>query len=224
MLDVEVVDDPATSVVLLDPRRAAVLAALREPGSSSSVAAVLGEPRQRVNYHVRALEQAGLLELVEQRPRRGLTERVVVATARSYVVSPAAVGPVATDPGRVDRWSSRYLIALAARLVREVAGLARRADAAGRPLATLAIDTEVRFASASDRAAFTEELATSITTLVGRYHDEAAPDGRRHRLVVAAHPVPRSTDDPRAEPDDAHDVPDGVPLAVPPDSEEAPRG
>lgn len=191
MLDVEVLDDPAASVAVLDPRRARVLAALAEPGSATTVAAALDEPRQRVNHHVRALEAAGLVELVEERPRRGLTERVLVASARSYVVSPAALGPVAVDPDRVDRWSSRYLVALAARLVREVGGLARRAEAAGRPLATLAIDTEVRFASAGDRAAFTEELTTAITGLAAKYHDESAPGGRSHRLVVAAHPVPR---------------------------------
>ena len=32
------------------------------------------------------------LELVEERPRRGLTERVLVASARSYVVSPEVLG------------------------------------------------------------------------------------------------------------------------------------
>lgn len=209
MLDVEVLDDPATSVAALDPRRARVLAALAEPGSATTVAAALGEPRQRVNYHLRALEGAGLVEVVEERPRRGLTERVVVASARSYVVSPAALGPVAADPDRVDRWSSRYLIAVAARLLREVGGLARRAEATGRPLATLAIDTEVRFASAADRAAFTEELTTAISGLAAKYHDETAPDGRPHRLVVAAHPVPRpeppdDPDDPDARPEEAH--------------------
>ena len=200
MLDVEVLDDPAASVAVLDPRRARVLAALAEPGSATTVAAALGEPRQKVNYHLRALEAAGLVSLVEERPRRGLTERVVVATARSYVVSPGALGPIATDPARVDRWSSRYLVALAARLVREVGGLARRADAAGRPLATLALDTEVRFASAADRAAFTEELSASVLALAAQYHDESAPDGRPHRLVVAAHPVPRPEDDVRPDP------------------------
>ena len=204
MLDVEVLDDPAASVAVLDPRRARVLAALAEPGSATTVAAVLGEPRQKVNYHLRALEAAGLVTLVEERPRRGLTERVVVATARSYVVSPGALGPIATDPARVDRWSSRYLVALAARLVREVGGLARRADAAGRPLATLALDTEVRFASAAERAAFTEELTDSVLALAAKYHDEAAPGGRPHRVVVAAHPVPRPDDDPRPDPEEPH--------------------
>ncbi|HKC39308.1 MAG TPA: ArsR family transcriptional regulator, partial [Gemmatimonadales bacterium] len=113
----------------------------------------------------------------------------------SYVVSPSALGPVAVDPNReVDRLSASYLIALGARIVREVADLVRRAKKAGKRLATLAVDTEVRFRSPADRAAFTAELAEAITKLVSKYHDESAPGGRAHRLVVVAHPLPKKSD------------------------------
>jgi DNA-binding transcriptional ArsR family regulator len=190
VLDVEVIEDAAVAVAALDPARAAVLAALAEPGSATTVARQLGLPRQRVNYHLRTLEDHGLVELVEQRPRRGLTERVLRATARGYVVSPSALGRSGADPARTDRLSTRYLIAVAARLVGEVGLLARRAEAAGRPLATLTLDAEIRFASAADRAAFTAELTDAVTSLAARYHDEATPGGRPHRLVVAAHPLP----------------------------------
>jgi len=193
VLDVEVIDDPAAAAAALEPVRAAVLAVLAEPGSATSVARQLGLPRQKVNYHLRALEEHGLVALVEERPRRGLTERVVRASARSYVVSPSALGGSGADPSRTDRLSSRYLIAVAARLVREVGLLARAADAAGQQLATLTVDTEIRFASPADRAAFTAELTRAVTDLASRYHDETAPGGRRHRLVVAAHPLPAPT-------------------------------
>jgi DNA-binding transcriptional ArsR family regulator len=186
--DLAVIDEPAVAASMLEPLRARILAALREPGSATSVAAAMGLPRQKVNYHLRALEDQGLVRLVEERPRRGLTERVVVASARSYVLSPDVLGANAADPKRTDRLSTRYLVALAARMVREVAELAERADADVRPLATLAIDTEIRFGSSADRAAFTEELARTVSALAARYHDETAPAGRWHRLVVAAHP------------------------------------
>lgn len=190
VLDLDVIDDPATATLLLDPVRARVLQQLAVPGSATTVAGALGEPRQKVNYHLRALEERGLVHLVEQRPRRGLVERVVQASARSYVLSPAVLGANAAEPARTDRLSTDYLIAVAARLVREVADLARRAARAQRPLATLTIDTELRFASAAERAAFTAELADAVTRLAARYHDEHTPGGRWHRLVVAAHPRP----------------------------------
>jgi DNA-binding transcriptional ArsR family regulator len=194
--DIAVVDDPAVAAALLDPKRVRVLAALEQPGSATTVAAGLGLTRQQVNYHLRALEAQGLVVEVGTRPRRGLTERVVRATARGYVVSPAVLGTLAADPGRTDRLSARYLIAVATRVVREVAGLIRTAADAGRQLPTLTLDTDLRFASAADRAAFTAELAGTVRTLAAKYHDEAVTDGRWHRLVVAAYPKP-SEEDPR---------------------------
>ncbi len=147
--------------------------------------------RQKVNYHVRALEAHELVREAGTRQWGGLTERLLVASAASYVVSPKALGPVAVDPERRgDRLSASYLIALAARVVDEVSGLLRRSQAADKRLATLSLDTEIRFRSAADRAAFSNELIQAVTTLVGRYHDESAAGGRTHRLVLVAHPLP----------------------------------
>ena len=135
------------------------------------------------------------MRLAQKRKWGGLTERLLVATATSYVVSPGAMGPVAVDPNRdVDRLSASYLIALGARVVREVGDLVRRAREAGKRLATLAVDTEVRFRSPADRAAFSHELAEAIATIVSKYHDASAPGGRAHRLVVVAHPLPSKSE------------------------------
>ena len=183
MLDVEVIDDPAAAVVALDPVRARLLAELTEPASAAALAERVGLARQKVNYHLRTLEAHGLVEPAGERRWGGLTERLLVATAASYVVSPAALGAAASDPERADRLSARYLIAVAARIVREVAALARKDE---RP-ATLALDTEISFRSADERAAFARDLTGAVTALVQRYHDES---GRPHRVVVAAHPKP----------------------------------
>jgi predicted ArsR family transcriptional regulator len=197
--DIDVIDDPAAAVVALDPVRARLLAELSTPLSAAALATRVGIARQKVNYHLRTLEAHGLVRQVDSRQWGGLTERVLVATASSYVVSPQAMGPVAPDPGRsADRMSARYLLALAARMVREVGGLVRRADEAGKRLPTLALDTEIRFASTAERAAFADDLAQAVTTLVSRYHDESAPGGRWHRLVVAAHPRPAAEASPEA--------------------------
>lgn len=118
-------------------------------------------------------------------------ERVFAATAASYLVSPAALGDAGADPRRVDdRLSASYLVALAARAVREVGGLVRRAAAADQRLATLSIDADVRFRSAEERAAFAAELQAAVVDLVARYHDQSAPGGRRHRLIALVHPTP----------------------------------
>lgn len=195
MLDLQVIDDPATATVALEPIRSRLLSELVEPASAATLATRAGLPRQKVNYHLNALEAHGLVRLAQERKWGGLTERLLVATAASYVVSPSAMGPAAVDPGRdVDRLSASYLIALGARIIREVGDLVRRAREAGKRLATLALDTEVRFRSPADRAAFSAELAVAVATLVSKYHDASAPGGRAHRLVVVAHPLPRPTE------------------------------
>ncbi|MEM7338424.1 MAG: helix-turn-helix domain-containing protein [Actinomycetota bacterium] len=190
MLDVDVIDDRRVALAALDPVRARVLGALAEPGSATTVAAAIGETRQKVNYHLRTLEEHGLVDFVEERPRRGLTERVLVASARSYVLAPDVMGESAPDPRQLDRLSAQYLVAVAGRIVSEVGDLARRARRADKSLATLTIAADIRFASAADRAAFTDELSGAVTDLVARYHTEHSPNGRWHRLVVAAHPAP----------------------------------
>src|SRR5215471_18404379 len=172
MQDVAVIEDAAAAEVSLDPIRARMLAELAEPHTATTLAAQLGLARQKVNYHVRTLEQHGLVQLVEERRKGNMTERVVRASAAAYVISPAALAAVAPDPARSpDRLSARWLLALAAQLVRDVGDLITASARAQRRLATFAMDGEIRFASAADRAAFTEELTRAVTALVAKYHD-----------------------------------------------------
>jgi DNA-binding transcriptional ArsR family regulator len=192
VLDIQVINDSTTATVALEPMRSRLLHELAVPASAAMLATRVGLARQKVNYHLHALEAHGLVHLAEERKWGGLTERLLVATATSYVVSPSALGPVAADPNReIDRLSASYLIALGARVVHEVGDLVRRAKETGKRLATFAVDTEIRFRSATDRAAFSSELTEAITKLVSKYHDESAPGGRAHRLVIVAHALPQ---------------------------------
>jgi hypothetical protein len=128
----------------------------------------------------------------------GLTERLLVATAGSYLVSPTAMGRAAVDPDRhADRLSASYLIALAARIVREVSTMIRKSEELDKRLPTLSIDAEVRFRSATERAAFTSELTEAVTKLCAQYHDANAVEGRLHRLVLVAHPLPQEKSETR---------------------------
>lgn len=203
MHDVSMIEDSAAAAASLDPLRRRILAALTEPGSASTIAARLGLPRQKVNYHLKVLEEHGLVELVAERRRGNFTERMLQATSASYVISPGALGLIQPDPGRApDRLSARWLLALASRLVRDVGTLLTGAQQAGRPVATFAMDGHLRFASAADRAAFAEELSAAVTELVSKHHTDLQPGtagtGKLHRLVIALHPaVPDTVDGPR---------------------------
>jgi DNA-binding transcriptional ArsR family regulator len=206
----QIVSDVDGAAAMLHPARLRILHALARADSAAGLARRLGEPRQRLNYHLRALESAGLVEFVEERRRGNCTERIVRATGRTYVLDPAVLGPLAGEPdegdddatGRetdqLDRLSATYLVSVLARGVRELARLRRRAGARGTKLATLTLDTEVSLPSARAQARFAEELVEAVQSVVARHHDEQAPHGRRFRLVLASYPLPpaESPDEP----------------------------
>lgn len=200
MFEVGIIEEAGAAEVALDPIRARLLALLVEPHSATSLAAIVGLSRQKVNYHLKTLETHGLVELIEERRKGNVTERVLRATSASFVISPSALSAVQPDPARSpDRLSARWLLAVAARLVKEVGTLITGAARAGKPAATFALDGNVRFASAADRAAFAQELTGAVAALVSRYHDEHAPDGRDHRVIVAIHPSLRSDTAPQID-------------------------
>ncbi len=199
-IPLHIVTEAGKAATLLLPSRLQLVAELAEPNSASGLARKLGQPRQRINYHLRELERDGFLELVEERRRGNCVERLVRATARSYVISPQVLGELGGTPQEVrDRFSSAYLLAMAARTIRELAHLRSRAASAGKKLATLTLEAEVRFASAQDRKAFSDELAREVTRLVAKYHDESAAGGRAFRLIVGAYPSATSNE-PRSSP------------------------
>lgn len=201
MLEIAVIEDPAAAEASLDPIRTRILRELVVPASATQLAVRVGLPRQKVNYHLKALEKHGLVELVEERRKGNMTERILQATASSYLISPQALASVSPDPGRFSsQFSAFWLLALAGRMVQEMGKLIAGAAAARQKLATFAVDGEVTFRTAADRAAFAEELGVAVTRLVDKYHDGDAPRGRRHRLVVALHPVLKPAKDPTQTP------------------------
>jgi DNA-binding transcriptional ArsR family regulator len=187
---VNFVGDAASASALLNPLRLQILERLREPDSASGLSRLMNLPRQKINYHLRELEKHGLIEQVEERKKGNCVERIVRATARHYLISPDALGNLATDPSQIqDRFSSTYLVAVAARAIHDLALLRTRAEKAGKKLATFTLETNVKFASASDLNAFSEELANAVARLVAKYHDEKTPGGRLYKFIIGSYPA-----------------------------------
>jgi hypothetical protein len=183
----QIVQSPEKAGVLLQPGRLRLLEQLTEPDSAAGLARRLGVPRQKLNYHLRELEREGFLELVEERRKGNCMERVVRAVAREFLIAPQTTG----DRVTADRFSAAYLASAAARMIRALASLCIRARRAGKRVATLTLETEIRFASPESRAAFAEEMTTSIARLAAKYHNERAEGGRRFRLLSAVYPAVR---------------------------------
>ena len=189
MLPVTAVTSTAAAAAMLDPTRLAILECLRAPGSAASVAARLGAPRQRIGYHVRALERAGRVGRVAERAHGGLVERLGQGSAAGYVVAPQAPGPVAADAATVvDHFSTAYQLAVATRIIRDLAELRARTDRTKKAVPTLTLDTRVRVASAEAQHAFATELANAVARVVEKFHDDRSPHGRTFACAVTVHP------------------------------------
>jgi DNA-binding transcriptional ArsR family regulator len=179
----------------LAPLRRRLLSRLRTPASAAELARELELSRQKVNYHLRRLEEAGLIELVEQRRRRGCVERVMRASADAYVIDPSLMAGSAAAPERTrvaDRHAADHLVAAASDTVRDVTRMQAAADRAGLRLLTFTLETEVRLGAPADLHRFTEALAEAAAGVVA---DFDTPGGRAYRVLGTGHPKPKEDSD-----------------------------
>ena len=186
-----IASDPAVAAIGNPTRRALLQALAAHPDSASGLAQRVNTPRQRVNYHLKALEKAKLVELALERPRRGLIERVFRTTAKAYAIDPSVLGHLdaGAQTSQGDRWSSGYAIALASRAIREITALDQKARRQKKRLATASFDATINLATPAAMADFVTELSTAIAVVIAR-HNSSAPQARTFRVTTSAWPTP----------------------------------
>ena len=184
------ISDPQKAAAVLQPLRLELLHRLRMPSSATQLSRQMGLPRQKVNYHLRELEKYGFVELVEERRKGNCVERIVKATARSYLIDPASLGGLAGDPDAVkDKFSSTYLVAVAGESIKDVAVLTKRAEKARKKFPTFTLQSEINFDSAARLKSFADELVHAVSMLVDKYHRHGVEGSRKFKLNVMSYPA-----------------------------------
>jgi DNA-binding transcriptional ArsR family regulator len=185
-MSVHVIDDPEQAAALAHPLRVAILDALREPDSAAGAARAIGESRQKINHHVRALLDAGLIELVGERRKGGFVEQLYQSVAGAFMVSSRLA---ATSERRVDALRQQlpleHLVELGERVQRDAIGLLDRAAFDDEEIASLAVEAEVRFPDAAARSAFMAEYLEMLKPLLKKH---GARKGDAFRVAVAVYP------------------------------------
>jgi DNA-binding transcriptional ArsR family regulator len=180
------VSAPEELAALSYPTRVAILEALRRPASAAEVGRELGQPRQRVNYHLKELEKAGLVQRTGTRAKGNLVESLYRAVARSFVVSPKVVW---NHPDRVAALRRSHalgtLVELGERLQRDAAVLLDRAAFDGEDIPSAAVTADVTFPDEAARAAFMDEYLRTTRELLERH---GARRGERFRAILAVYP------------------------------------
>lgn len=188
---VYVIDEGPAAMAVLHPLRLEILSELAEPESAAGLARRIGMPRQQVNYHIRQLEEQGLVKAVGERRVRNCVERLIQAVGRSYVISPAALKQLAADPERIeDKASPAYLVAVGSQMIQEVGGLQNGSGRPDNDDRTVAFRADIRFRSTAAQTEFATELREEVARLVAKYHAPRASKGRRFRVLASAYPVP----------------------------------
>jgi len=168
------------------PTRVAILEALGEPAAAATVARAIGRSRQLVNYHVKELERAGLVERVGERPKGNFVEGLYRAVAQSFVISPQLAR---SENARVEALRRQHhlatLLELGERIQHEAAVLLDRAALDGENVPTATVSAEARFATTEDRAAFMDAYLTSLRELLERH---GSSQGEPFRVVMAVYP------------------------------------
>jgi DNA-binding transcriptional ArsR family regulator len=189
------VADRRQATELLHPLRLRILNLARRPSSATELGKRLGLPRQRVNYHVRALARSGLLRPAGRRRKRNMIEQHYVASASAYVLSPEVLGPMAADwRGIQDTASAAYQIALAEQVRADVARAWQGAEREKKRLPTLSVKSQFRFQSAEERESFARALQEALVEVIARHtspnlrEDGSAAPGRAYRLVLTCYP------------------------------------
>lgn len=190
---VEVLEDPDRVAALAHPLRVAILDALREPNSASGVARAISETRQKTNYHVKALLDAGLLKPVGERRRGNFVEQLYQSVAPTFLVAPAIAW---SDDRRAAALRAQlpleHLVRVGERLQRDAIGLLDRAAFDGDDIPAAAVEAEVRFADEDARAAFLEEYLAAIKPLLKKYGSRR---GDQYRVALAVYPDPDRGED-----------------------------
>lgn len=193
MKPLAVIQDSKTASVLLQGERATLLHYLKEPLSATALAKQVDLPRQKVNYHLRALEEVGLVEMVEERKARNCIERVMQATATSYLISPEVLQDLGGDAETVrDRFSAGYLLRLAGRTIREVG--AWQQESAKIP--TFSLDADLHFDGPESANAFAEALTNAVAHVIKEHNQVDNPKARPFRFQVGIYPARDKNQDP----------------------------
>ena len=164
MQDVLYVEAASQAGALLHPLRIEVLKKLAEPKSCPELARELDETTQKVYYHVKILETAGLVEKVEERRVRGIMEGLYRARAKSYWLSPSLAGKAGGAARARDHLSLGFLLSLAEEIHEDVARLGERTGE-GETVPSLGLSLSIELAGNQSRARFLEELKETFQRL-----------------------------------------------------------
>ena len=191
--DVLLVDSLHQAATMLKPLRVLLLREMAQPRTCPELAAAFDLTAQKIYYHVKTLQKAGLVERCGERLVNGIKEGFYRARARAFWLSPGLVRRMGGDKTVRDQASLRVLAGHAEEMIEDVGRLAQRSDS-GEHIPSLSLGVEIALPTVDRRSKFLEELRTTFEDLARRYMSEESPatDTAREtfRFTLSCYPKP----------------------------------
>ncbi|SCW34243.1 Helix-turn-helix domain-containing protein [Paenibacillus tianmuensis] len=183
------IEAPEQAMALLNPLRADIAARLASPASAAEVARAIGEAPQRINYHLKALEKAGLVRRVGTRQVRNLVEVLYQAVAKTFILSDQLGMKPETVRRLKDQGSLSHLVQTAERIKQDALLLMEHSDE-GQDIPSASLQFQVSLRDAEERQAFVEEYAALVRQLTAKYRKPAneAEPADPYQVVLAVYP------------------------------------
>jgi len=181
------VTDAEQLMMIRNPFKLQILQYLNEPHSASEVAKFCGESPQKMNYHFKKLENAGLIWKVGTRSVRNLVEVLYESVAEQYVVTEQTGIQSDLVQQLKDQGPLMHLYDLSEQIKKDTVELLNHVeDAVHVPSA--ALDFQVQFANEEERKAFLDEYIELVHGLVSKYQAEHTTETPRFKAVLAVYP------------------------------------
>lgn len=193
MQDLLLIDQLDAAIALLKPQRLEILRKLDEPHTCPELAESFGASAQQIYYHVKALENAGLVEKVGERRIRGAVEGRYQAKARSYWLAPKLVGQIGGAVQAADQASLRALMSLAEQVLEDTGKLGQ-ASAVGKDVPSLSMSAQIALPDARKRGEFMRDVQLAFQEIAEKYGIGESAESSVYRLMLACYPSFETTD------------------------------
>lgn len=181
------VNSPEQATCLLNPMRTQILGLLSTPASASEIARNMKEIPQRVNYHLKALEKVGLVQMVGKRHVRNLVEVLYQSVAKSFILADSLGWDAETIKKIKDQSSLSHLVSLAETIKKDVLILMEKSDDK-QEIPSANLQFQVNLESKEKRNSFVKDYVTAVKELINQYQVAPSETKEVYKVLLTIYP------------------------------------
>ncbi|WNB90782.1 helix-turn-helix domain-containing protein [Bacillus sp. NEB1478] len=183
-----IVSEPEQAAALLHPVRSEIISLLKEPRSATELSKQMNDSAQKVNYHLKTLEKAGLVVRAGTRNVRNLVEVLYRSVGKSFLLSDSLGLSQEQVRKLQDQTALAHILAFTEKVKRDAVSLMEQTEEEQVPSAVM--ELEISLAGLAERQEFLQDYSNMLTELIKKHHDPKQTDSRTFHVSMAMYPKP----------------------------------